>query len=151
MEIPYANVSDRNADPDLCAGWLQQRPQGDEADAAAETSAAAAAPADGARSSLAAIRARPDREIDGVVRSNIRANAIEASQNVLGDEDRMDIVSKLSDPEPVVRFAACMACGLRLSEAHQSCSIWFTIPIWMCRSARATHCIASAIRATATI
>jgi HEAT repeat protein len=49
-----------------------------------------------------------------------RANAIEAAQNALGDADRMDIVSKLSDPAPVVRFAACMACGtLRLNEAHQ--------------------------------
>jgi HEAT repeat protein len=49
-----------------------------------------------------------------------RANAIEAAQDALGDADRMDIVSKLNDPAPVVRFAACMACGkLRLGEAHQ--------------------------------
>ncbi len=50
----------------------------------------------------------------------IRANAVEASQESLGDEDRIDIVSKLTDSEPVVRFAACMACGgLQLNEAHQ--------------------------------
>jgi HEAT repeat protein len=71
-----------------------------------------------------ALRASAKAQIEKSLASTdeiIRANAVEAAQeSSIGNEERVDIISKLSDPSSVVRFAACMAVGqLKLSEAHQ--------------------------------
>jgi HEAT repeat protein len=50
----------------------------------------------------------------------LRANSIEAAQDVLGSAEAGDaIVAALSDADPLVRFAASMACGqLKLQAAY---------------------------------
>src|SRR5262245_21552160 len=48
-----------------------------------------------------------------------RANALEAVQDGMGAAGAQYILAALNDPQPVVRFSACMATGkLRLSEAQ---------------------------------
>ena len=50
----------------------------------------------------------------------LRANAIEAMQDTLGNDAADNIVKALDDPEPLVRFAAAMAAGrLRLKQADE--------------------------------
>ena len=48
----------------------------------------------------------------------IRAHAIEGLRESLGTTAKMDVVKCLGDPDPLVRFAAAMACGeMRIAEA----------------------------------
>ena len=50
----------------------------------------------------------------------LRANAIEAMQDTLGNDAADSIIKALDDPEPLVRFAAAMATGrLRLKQADE--------------------------------
>jgi HEAT repeat protein len=62
------------------------------------------------------------KELFAAAESNdpvIRANAIEAMQDTLGEQATDTIVKDLDDPEPVVRFAAAMAAGkLKLHAAY---------------------------------
>ena len=92
----------------------------DEGSPAAQARATtAAASANGAGSGAAPLGAA---QIEKSLQSQdefIRANAVEAAQNALGADARKEIIGKLEDPSPVVRFAAAMATGqLRLEEAH---------------------------------
>jgi HEAT repeat protein len=70
-----------------------------------------------------ALRQQAQTQIETSLNSDdevIRSNAIEAAQKGVGTAARKLILSKLTDPSPLVRFAACMATGeLRLTEAHQ--------------------------------
>lgn len=51
---------------------------------------------------------------------NVRGHALEALQEATGKEHAAQIIAALSDPEPLVRYAACFATGeLRLADAHE--------------------------------
>ena len=70
----------------------------------------------------ASLRQRAKEELAKDVDSNdavVRANAIEAIQDSVGDEGKDAIENGLSDPSPLVRFSAAMATGtLRLADAR---------------------------------
>jgi len=67
------------------------------------------------------VRAEARRIIDSSLthRSEIvRAHAVEAVKDTVGSSGHEQIIAAMSDPAPVVRFAACMAAGeLRLPQA----------------------------------
>ena len=69
-----------------------------------------------------ALQDRAKDELAKDVESNdavVRANAIEAIQESVGDEGKDAILNALDDPSPLVRFSATMAAGtLRLGEAR---------------------------------
>jgi HEAT repeat protein len=68
------------------------------------------------------LRAAADQELVKLLRDhdpNVRAHAIEAVQETTGAEHAPQIVAALSDPDPLVRYAACLAAGqLKLADAH---------------------------------
>ena len=69
------------------------------------------------------MQASAREQIEAASQSNdpvLRANAIEAAQNSLGQQAAPIILRGLTDHEPVVRFAAAMAAGqLQLRDAYQ--------------------------------
>lgn len=62
------------------------------------------------------------KELDSAIHSgdsNVRAHALEAVRQTMGTQRADDVIAALSDPDPLVRYAACLAAGeLELKGAH---------------------------------
>jgi HEAT repeat protein len=69
------------------------------------------------------LRASADRELVKLVGNadaNVRAHAVEGIADVEGKEHAAQLIAALSDPDPLVRYAACLAVGqLQLADARE--------------------------------
>jgi HEAT repeat protein len=73
------------------------------------------------------LRAAADRELVAGLhaeQADVRAHAIEATRDATGDAHAKDLIAALSDPDPLVRYAACLAVGdLRLKDGREKLTV----------------------------